>query len=43
MLDALLKGGVSPFECDPKGNTALHFAVRRGQTAVTTPCLCLVG
>ena len=34
LLDALLKGGVSPFECDTKGNTALHYAVRRGHAAM---------
>ena len=34
LLDALLRGGVSPFECDPKGNTALHYAVRRGHVAM---------
>ena len=30
LLDSLLKGGVSPFECDLRGNTALIYAVRRG-------------
>jgi ankyrin repeat protein len=30
LVDCLLNGGVSPFECDSKGNTALHIAVRRG-------------
>lgn len=34
LLDALLKGGISPFECDLKGNTALHFAVRRGHASM---------
>lgn len=34
LLDALLRGGLSPFECDMKGNTALHFAVRRGHAAM---------
>ena len=34
LLDALLKGGISPFECDINGNTPLHFAVRRGHAAM---------
>ena len=30
----MIKGGVSPFECDLRGNTALHYAVRRGHAAM---------
>lgn len=34
LLESLLKGGISPFECDADGNTALHHAVQRGHVAM---------
>ncbi|KOO30698.1 ankyrin repeat [Chrysochromulina tobinii] len=34
MVDALINGGVSVFECDAQANTPLHYAVRRGDATI---------